>query len=355
MKKIPFSADELKVVGSYPASMEGALTKDKFSFPITPRENYLAFLKNETPCWLPNDDYITFCPAIIPDNVSRAWVIEENPTKKKGGPDMFGIEWEYIDIAGGSMVKPGKPSLEDIADWKKVIKFPNVDAWDWAGCAEKNKNFLADKDAPVLVWLFTGLFERLISFMDFQNAAVALVDPEQKDDVKDLFSALCGVYEKIIDNCIKYFGMSILYFHDDWGSQMAPFFSLDTFREMILPYMQRLTKYCHDRNVVFELHSCGYIVLLAEGIAETGIDMWRPQPMNDFEKLYSEYGDKFKLGARQPMFKKDATDEEKIQAAKAMVEKYSQPGKYIFTSNHFQDPVFRKALYEESRKAYGSL
>jgi len=354
MKKFPYSKDELKIVGSFPASMEGTPTKDKYSYPITQRENYLAFLRNEAPCWMPNDDYITFCPAIIPDNVSRAWVIEENPTALKGGPDMFGIEWEYIEVAGGSMVKPGKPVLEDISDWKKVIKFPDVDSWDWAGCAARNKAFLADKDSPVLVWLFTGFFERLISFMDFQNAAVALIDEEQKEDLKELFSALCDVYEKIIDKCIKYFGMSILYFHDDWGSQMAPFFSLSTFREMILPYMQRLVNYCHDRNVIFELHSCGHIEQLADGIAETGIDMWRPQPMNDFDRLFRDYGDKFKLGARQPMFGKDATDEQKLSAAKALAAKYDVPGKYVFTSSHFQDPLFRKALYEETRLAYSN-
>ncbi len=352
MKKIPFSEDELKIVGTYPASMAGSHPVDRFDYPVSPKENYLAFIRNETPCWMPNDDYITFCPAIIPDNVARAWVIETDPTDRKGGPDMFGVEWEYIAVAGGSMVKPGKPVLSDIGDWPRVIKFPDVESWDWEGCAERNRKLLSDKNVPVLVWLFTGLFERLISFMDFENAAVALIDDEQKEDVAALFDALCGTYEKIIDKCIEHFGMSILYFHDDWGSQMAPFFSAETFREMILPYMKRLTSYCHERNVVFELHSCGHIEKLADVIAETGIDMWRPQPMNDFDGLYRNFGDKFKLGYRLPVFGKDAADDEKIKAAKDIVAKYSLPGKYIYTSSHFQDPVFRKALYKESRIAY---
>jgi hypothetical protein len=30
-----------------------------------------------------------------------------------GGKDIFGLEWEYIPSAGGSMVRPGKPYLED--------------------------------------------------------------------------------------------------------------------------------------------------------------------------------------------------------------------------------------------------
>ena len=39
-------------------------------------------------------------------------------------------------------------------------------------------------------------FERLISFMDFENAAVALIDDSQKDAVKS-FSSLCDLYEAL--------------------------------------------------------------------------------------------------------------------------------------------------------------
>jgi hypothetical protein len=52
--------------------------------------------------------------------------------KEAGGKDFFGIEWEYIPQVGGSMVRPGKGALlEDVNDWEKVIKFPNLDDYDW--------------------------------------------------------------------------------------------------------------------------------------------------------------------------------------------------------------------------------
>ena len=41
-----------------------------------------------------------------------------------GGPDMFGIEWEYVPVAGGSMVRPGTPLLEDANDWNQILKLP---------------------------------------------------------------------------------------------------------------------------------------------------------------------------------------------------------------------------------------
>lgn len=352
MKKIPFSPSELKIVGHFPKTVAQGYLIDKYDTPISARENYMAFLHNETPMWMPNGDLITFCPSIIPDNVARYGVTEGEPYPKKDGKDMFGVDWVYVPAADGCMVIAGHPLLEDVNDWEDKVVFPDISQWDWEGCAQRNKQFLADRDAPVFMTHYNGLFERLISFMDFENAATALIDEDQKDAVKALFSALCDLYIDIIDHEKKYFDMTGILFHDDWGSQRAPFFSLATYREMILPFVQRLTDHCHRKGIIFELHSCGCNEMLAEGIAESGIDMWRPQDMNNVDRLYELYGDKFKLGVRQPFFKPGTPDEEKIAAARRMVAKYNTPGKYVYTMSHFQDPVFRATLYEESRKAY---
>ncbi len=349
---VPFSPDELEIAGMFPPTCSQGFIIDKYKTPITAKENYLRLLRNETPYWMPNGDIVTFNPAIIPDNVARYGVVEATPCCGKGGKDMFGIEWLFVESVGGSMVVPGHPLLEDACDWKQIVRFPDISEWAWEDCAARNKEFLSDRDAPVFMTMYNGLFERLISFMDFENAAVAIIDEDQKEAVKELFSALCDLYIDIIGHEKKYFDMTGILFHDDWGSQRAPFFSLETYREMILPYMKRIVDFCHSQNILVELHSCGCSEKIADGIAETGIDMWRPQPMNNIDQMYEKYGDRFKLGIRQPIFKKDATDEEKIQAAKDLIAKYNVPGKYVYTMSHFQDPLFRKTLYEESRKAY---
>jgi hypothetical protein len=99
---------------------------------------------NRKPIWqLTNVETAVFNPRIIPDVVARAFVTEANkfPRDKVGGKDMFGIEWEYIEVAGGSMVKPGKPLLSDASDWKTKIKWPDIDSWDWEGSAKENESF----------------------------------------------------------------------------------------------------------------------------------------------------------------------------------------------------------------------
>lgn len=351
MKKYPFSKDELTIIDRYYVAGRTDGGKAKFKTPVSSLENMRAFLNNETPCWMPNGDLITITPEIIPDNVARAFVQEANPTDRKGGPDMFGVQWVYEASAGGSMVIPGNPILEDVNDWKEVIHFPDVDSWDWEGSAQRNKDYLAGDD-PIWTVQFSGMFERLISFMDFENAAVALIDEDQMDAVKELFSALTDLYIKILDKSIQYFHISGYLFHDDWGSQRSPFFSKQTWLEMIAPYVKRLVDHCHENGVIFELHSCGRTDSMIDVISSIGIDMWRPQPMNDVAMMYREYGDKIKLGVRAPAFPPDTPDEVQIQAAKDLVAQYNIPGKYVFTSNFAESDVFRAALYEASRKAY---
>lgn len=249
------------------------------------------------------------------------------------------------------MVRPGTPMLEDANDWREVIQFPDVDSWDWEGSAKRNESYLAGND-PIWTIQFSGLFERLISMMDFENAILALIDEDQKDAVKELFEAVTDVYIKILDKCIEHYHINGYLFHDDWGSQMAPFFSKETWLEMIAPYVKKMVDHCHANNVIFELHSCGHTDTMIDVISSIGIDMWRPQPMNDIKKMYEGFGDRIKLGVRAPMFAPGTPDEVQIQAAQDLVAAFNVPGKYVFTSNFAESDVFRRALYEASRKAY---
>ena len=112
---------------------------------------------------------------------------------RKGGLDAFGVDWEYIPVAGGSMVRPGKPFLEDISEWREKVKLPDVDAWDWEGSRSANAELLETDDHVRVMWIFTGFFERLISLLEFENAAVVLIDEEQKEEVHGFLDACCGV------------------------------------------------------------------------------------------------------------------------------------------------------------------
>jgi hypothetical protein len=106
-----FDEKELEVVGELPENPFMPAIK-LYNTPVTAREAVRGAF-NRKPYWqiLGLVEERIFTPRILPDNVSRAFVFEAQPFDpgKGGGPDMFGIEWEYVPQAGGSMVRPGKP------------------------------------------------------------------------------------------------------------------------------------------------------------------------------------------------------------------------------------------------------
>lgn len=347
---VPFSESEIQKDGN---------GKYVLHPPISPRENYLRALYREEPMWIPQrSDCVNFTPSIYPDNVARAFVIEAQPYPgEKGGKDIFGIPWTYIPVAGGSMVAPGTPPLlEEVSQWREKVVFPDIDQWDWAGSAEANKPFFeANKDKVIITWIFNGMFERLISFMEFENAAMALIDEDEQEDVKALFQALTDFYKKLIDHFVKYYPIDGIYMHDDWGAQQSPFFSIDTCREMLVPYLKQITEHCHKHGLFYDFHCCGKSEDLAPCMIEAGMDAWCGQPLNDKLKLWKTYGDKLFIGVHSPYGPAHQAPEDDAEIAET-VERFMEPYKDFAPQRPFfiQDlrPTdrTRAAFYRYGRK-----
>ena len=256
------------------------------------------------------------------------------------------------------MVKPGTPTMEDANDWKEIVKFPDIDSWDWAASAKRNEAFKTTDKAISLMLLNGCWFERLISFMDFQGAAMALIDEDQRDALVELTHAWTDLYIKLVDKCAETYSLDVINMHDDWGSQMAPFFSMDVAKELYLPEMKRFVDHVHSKGLICELHSCGHNEDRVEVFLEAGFDAWTPMPMNNTPALYEKYGDRMVFGVTydKPIDVATATDAEKIAAAKDFVKRFVHKGKTATWSSYNDlaltlDPVFNKALYEESRIA----
>ena len=360
--------EELKVVGELKGVCFGARSMGnapKHNTPITPKENFVRFMKGEDYMWTPcSDDFVTVIPREIPDTVARDFAFDLDIPEEiihAGGKDMFGIEWEYVVSAGGSMVRPGNPLLiNDITEWEKEVTFPDIDSWDWEA-AEKRLAPVTGDDRVVVTWFFNGLFERLISMMEFENAALAFVDEDEQEGVHRLFDKLCDLYDAIFDKMKKHLNTDVIYFHDDWGSQRAPFFSKAVCDEMLVPYLKRICESAHKRGMYIDFHSCGQVELLVPCMIEAGCDIWSGQPMNDRLMLLEKYGDKIKLNLspNAPMvFPK--TPEEAEAAAKAydaaLDEFMSTYGRFmtsiVVSAMQAGNPKLYERVYTETREAF---
>ncbi|MCD8154975.1 MAG: methyltransferase [Clostridiales bacterium] len=324
MNRIPFNENEMTVIGKYPARGENP-SMLKLDTPVTPRENMLALYRREKPLWIPEFfEMKAFAPNVLPENKVRGMVMEtlKMPKEEFGGPDMFGVDWIFMPEAGGSMVRPGTPKVPDLSRWEEYVTLPDPDSWDWVGSRESNQELIEKnygREAMRLT-IYTGFFERLISWMDFEDAAVAMIDEDQKEDVHRVFSYLADLYIRIIGHVKENFPVDILQLHDDWGSQMAPFFSLDVVREMIVPHLKKVVDFCHEKGMFFDLHSCGMNKKLVPAMIEAGVDSWQPQIINDTWDICRTYGDQIIINVIPKNTPKGLVSEEYDRMAKEWVD-----------------------------------
>lgn len=357
MELIPFSENELEITGTHLACTSFVWpVPPRYNTPVTPAENYLRALRRDgSALWFPTiSDCLLVESRTNTDHIARAEIFDMGPVQppeEKGGPDLFGIHWDFVPLVGGSMVRPGNPVLTDVNDWREVIRFPDIDALDWEGC--KINAVLNGTERLLGVTFQNGMFERLISFMEFENAAVALIDEDQKDAVHELFDALADMYIKMIEKYREILDVKMVMFHDDWGSQRSPFFSPDVCREMIVPHIKKIADHCHKHGIIFNHHSCGCNQILAQEMVDQGDDVWYPQSMNDIDYLVENFGDRLAFAVIPPAVAEDASDAEINAAAKKFVAKYAPDfAKKPVIVFSFRCPQrYLEAIYRESRIA----
>jgi len=356
---IPFHEDELNIIGTHIVTTSYnrfSQPVPMYQTPITPKENVARCLARKEPLWFPMSvDFLNLESRTNVDHIARAEVMDMGAPyadEEKGGKDLFGIDWVYVPAVGGSMVKPGNPVLDDVNDWPEIIKFPDIDALDWEECRRLN-TCMNESTRSLHITFQNGIFERLISFMDFENAAMAVIDEDQKDAIHALFSKLSDMYISLIDHYLEFMQPDGIIFHDDWGSQRAPFFSLKLCMEMVAPYIKRIADHCHEKGLWFQQHSCGKNEVLVPAMIAAGVDIWQPQIMNDLEMLRNEYGDKIMISIAPPELPADATDEEVDAAAKEFVDAHAADfvAKPFIVNTRNVDPRYIPAIYKYSRIA----
>lgn len=361
MEKIPFSQDEMTEPAGVQPGFPGAPDRTLWQAPISPRENVLAAVLNKECLYMPNARDVTSANvSILPDNKARATVMEggemfvPNP---EGEQDVFGVTWIYDPAINGSMVRPGAPLLDDVENWKDVIKFPDVDSWDWEGAAKRTEEYRSDEQFAYMSTIFTGFFERLISFMDFEEAAIAMIDEDSQPYVIELFERLADLYIDYVEHFKKYLDIDIVEMHDDWGSQQGLLISEDVLRKVVYPSMKRVVDRVHELGMGFQLHSCGKIGKeLVPMMIDMGIDVWMGQDINDKAPLVAQYGDKIILQVECPELGMDASEEEVKAAAQQFADDFIIEGKpamfSIYACTIANPPQFTDEVYRISRQTY---
>ena len=347
-RTIPFVKSELQVIERIPGMFNSSELLIR-NTPVSARENYSALFDEKKPFWMPSIREAKYLHPNLYNNTLGRGVFEDIR-------DVFGVKWRYVPTVGGSTEDPDEPPLmADVNEWREKIKLPDIDAWDWAGAARDNS---IDPRYPCIFSFINGFwFERLISFMQFMPAAMALIDEDQSDAIKELFDAMTDLGCRLVDKlCENWPLLDLIEIHDDWGSQNAPFFSLDVAEEFFVPCMRKINDHIHSWGRHSMLHSCGHNATRIQCYIDGGFDYWAPQTMNDIEMLYEEYGDKIVL-AVFPTEKNipQCSEKEQRAAARAFADQFCKPGKPAILGVGAMDritPAFEEELYMYTRSLY---
>lgn len=357
-----FSKKELEIRGFYNSPIPGKPSAPILNSPVTAKENILMALNGETPYWYPSvsmigGDYKPLRPRIMPDNYIAHYIMDGEPPIdwtdiSNDQPSWFDTMWRYEPIAGGAIILPGSYKITDINDWK-TLTFPNLDDYDWEGNAQANKEYM-DTGLPIEYGIPTGYWERLMAILPVTEAAMALIDEDSKDAVHAFFTKLTTLYEDYLHRVKKYYNPDIILLHDDWGHQNGAFFSLDTCYEMIYPYFKKFIEIVHSLGMRFEFHCCGKAQSLVPAMVDAGVDLWCPQPMNDYAMLTRTYrGKGVTFGILVDPITPDMPDEIAYEAARKLADTYGDaPVAYV---NYGGSMKFYEYVYELSRKALTNI
>ena len=122
----------------------------------------------------------------------------------------------------------------------------------------------------------------------------------RKDYIKEVFDRQSEIavenlklYKEAVGNKV-----AVIYLcGTDLGTQTGPFCSVDTFKEMYMPYYKRMTTWIHENTSwkIFK-HCCGSIVPLIPALIESGMDILNPVQCSaanmEPSMLKQEFGDK---------------------------------------------------------------
>lgn len=257
---------------------------------MTTKENYLAALRHESHDWVPC--HLTDTAPVGFAALNGPW-FEKGP--QGGGYDGFGTRWIAPASGGGAAIPvTGEYILDDITKWKEKVKFPDLDEFDFAADAQR---FLGDVDRNEKVVDFgsgNGPFERLAALMGFENALFSMaVEPEA---TKDLLIAITDYKLKVIERVHKFYRPDLFTNYDDIATELSPFMSKETYRELIKPCHTRINKACRDLGIYPVQHTCGKCDSLVEEFIDTGVQAWTSvQPINDIEGVLQKYGDRLAI------------------------------------------------------------
>ena len=174
-------------------------------------------------------------------------------------------------------------ALESGWDALERYDFPAIDQ----AHVEKTRALnLQKSEQYVMAYLPAAVFSTLRDLRKMDNALMDTVEePEMLEAYMEKLTPFIVEMVKLCADC-HVDGVMIC---DDWGMQFSPFISPAAFRKIFKPVYKAVTDACHERDIDFLLHSCGFVLPLVDDMIDAGIDVFQfDQPEAAGSPLWAE-------------------------------------------------------------------
>ena len=315
---------------------------------ITEREVALrAYRQEETP-WIP--------ATVSCQNTCLPRAVKASSRNYGLSTDWLGVKYIHPKDQVSSMPLEDDVVIKDIENWADYLHFPDIDAAsDWERCAQLDTASWDRKNKITSVIIVNGLFEAFHMARGMEDALCDL--STNPDEVSEVMSALSDHQIRVIQHVAKYYKPDKIQFHDDYGNARSTFMSMDAWRTLIKPHLKRIIDATHECGLIYEHHSCGYIVPLMDDLTELGIDAWNPvQFINRPYELQKKYGDKltfvggFDDAITNNSFKSDDEVKEVLKAGLENMERKS----WIAQPAFIADVGYRNAIWVKMLDEYNA-
>ena len=239
------------------------------------------------------------------------WIVADSGYKHPKGDGIFNPAWN----------KPrGTLSAEGcFADAEKIS---DLDAYPWPDTkyldfTDVYKQIEQHSDKMVFTGLWSCFFHIVADFFGMENYFIKMY--ECPEVVHEVTKRVVDFYVEANDMFFEGLGdrADVMFFGNDFGTQLDLFVSPDKFREFVLPSFKRLIAVGKKYNKKIMLHSCGSIYRIIPDLIEAGVDILHPiqaQATGMSATELAQYKDKlaFVGGIDAQTFFVDATPEELI-------------------------------------------
>lgn len=318
-------------------------------YPISKRENLLRAFDHEKPLWM---------PALYE---STQWVFpsafNDMPLDQtRDGEDWFGTKYKYAPAQCGCTPEPGV--LTEIGEWREKVKWPDLDALDWAADLP---GFRRDPGLALATRLGNGNFERLHMFEGFEQCLCdLLLEPEE---CKAFFDRLSEYKIDLFRHMHAVYSFDYVCNNDDWANAKSQFFSNDTFEETLLDSAVALARAVHAAGCRYMVHCCGKMEsFLPYLVNDIHADLLEIQNINDVRAILDNYGNKITpMIVPDPyiMYDPDTTAEQARAHARSLVDRYGAhtcagSGAVVRLIGAFPESyyAFEDEIYQYSREKY---